>query len=77
MLLPESRNFVSKVLKRVHFFPDRYDIELELSAHIEDSALSLQEEEGLDQRDAQKRRLSEWVTPKKSEQLLIDSIIPS
>lgn len=57
MLLPESRNFVSKVVKRVHFFPDRYDIELELSAHIEDSALSLQEEEGLDQRDAQKKAI--------------------
>lgn len=57
MLLPESRNFVSKVVKRVHFFPDRYDIELELSAHIEDSALSLQEEEGFDQRDAQKKAI--------------------
>lgn len=53
MLLPESRNFLNKVVKRVHFFPDRYDIELELSAHIEDSALFLQKEEQLDERDAQ------------------------
>ena len=53
MLLPESRNFLNKVVKRVHFFPDRYDIELELSAHIEDSALFLQKEEQLDEREAQ------------------------
>src|SRR5665647_380476 len=57
MLSPESRNFVNKVVKRVHFFPDRYDIELELSAHIEDSTLFLQEEEGLSQGDAQKRAI--------------------
>ena len=53
MLLPESRSFLNKVVKRVHFFPDRYDIELELSAHIEDSALFLQKEEQLDEREAQ------------------------
>lgn len=53
MLLPESRNFLNKVVKRVHFFPDRADIERELSAHIEDSALFLQKEEQLDERDAQ------------------------
>ena len=53
MLLPESRNFLNKVVKRVHFFPDRADIELELSAHIEDSALFLQKEEQLDEREAQ------------------------
>ena len=57
MLLPESHNFLNKILKRVHFFPDRYDIELELSAHIEDSALSLQKEEGLSPEDAQKKAI--------------------
>lgn len=32
-----KEEYISKVVKKVHFFPDRYDIELELIDHIEDS----------------------------------------
>ncbi len=54
MPLPETREFINKVVKRVHFIPDRYDIEYELAAHIEDSALFLQEEKDLSREDAEK-----------------------
>lgn len=50
----EVLKFIDKVVKRVHFIPDRYDIERELTAHIEDSALLLHEEEGLPREDAEK-----------------------
>lgn len=51
---PAVKEFIHKVVKRVHFFPDRHDIELELAAHIEDSMLFLQEEGGLSQEEAEK-----------------------
>jgi len=54
MLLPESRSFIEKVVKRVHFIPDRYEIEKELIAHLEDSALYLQDYEGLSPEEAEK-----------------------
>jgi hypothetical protein len=47
MPLPETRDFIKKVVKRVHFIPDRTDIGLELAAHIEDSTSYIQEAEGL------------------------------
>ncbi len=50
----EVRQFINKVVKRVHFIPDRYDIQLELTAHIEDSTLLLQEKEALSQEEAEK-----------------------
>ena len=54
---PAVKEFINKVVKRVHFFPDRHDIELELAAHIEDSILFLQEEGGLSQEEAEKAAL--------------------
>ena len=30
---PAVKEFIHKVVNRVHFFPDRHDIELELAAH--------------------------------------------
>lgn len=53
MPLPESRDFIKKVIKRVHFIPDRTDIEMELAAHIEDSTLYIQETEGLSPDEAE------------------------
>ncbi|GAB1475644.1 hypothetical protein MASR2M70_04760 [Bacillota bacterium] len=50
----EARNFINKVLKKVLFVPDRYEIELELAAHIEDSTLLLQEKDGLSAEAAKK-----------------------
>lgn len=50
----EVREFINKVLKKVHFVPDRYDIQLELEAHIEDSILLLQEQNGLSPEVAEK-----------------------
>lgn len=47
MPLPETHEFIKKVVKRVHFIPDRTDIELELMAHIEDSTLYIEETEGV------------------------------
>jgi hypothetical protein len=54
---PVVREFINKVVKRVHFIPDRYDIERELAAHIEDSMLLLQEEDELLQEEAEKAAL--------------------
>ncbi|MFA5634785.1 MAG: permease prefix domain 1-containing protein [Anaerovoracaceae bacterium] len=53
----EVGEFIKKVVKRVHFVPDRYDIELELAAHIEDSTLLLQDQDELSQEDAEKAAL--------------------
>ncbi|NLT47490.1 MAG: hypothetical protein GXX92_03655 [Clostridiales bacterium] len=53
----EVREFIEKVVKRVHFVPDRYDIQLELAAHIEDSALLIQEQDNLSPEDSEKAAL--------------------
>jgi hypothetical protein len=53
---PAVKEFINKVVKRVHFFPDRHDIELELAAHIEDSILFLQEEGGLSNHTCLKKK---------------------
>lgn len=47
MPLPETRDFIKKVIKRVYFIPDRYEIEQELAAHIEDCALDIKERNGI------------------------------
>ena len=58
-----TREFIKKVVKRVHFIPDRYEIEQELAGHIEDSVLFLQEEEGLSQQEAEKAALERMGDP--------------
>lgn len=49
---PEAQKFIDKVIKRVYFIPDRYDIEEELAAHIEDSAVTFAEGYGFSREEA-------------------------
>ncbi len=47
MPLPETHKFIKKIVKRVYFIPDRYEIERELVGHIEDCALDIQAGDGV------------------------------
>lgn len=57
---PAVKEFIHKVVKRVHFFPDRHDIELELAAHIEDSMLFYRKRAGFLKKRRKKQPWSAW-----------------
>ena len=42
-----KEEFIERVVKKVHFAPDRYDIQEELAGHIEDSMAEMTEKEAL------------------------------
>ncbi|HZK02776.1 MAG TPA: hypothetical protein VFC96_07935 [Anaerovoracaceae bacterium] len=58
MPLPETRNFIRTITKKIYFIPDRHDIERELTTHIEDSAIYIHETKGLPKDEAEKLALS-------------------
>ena len=63
MPLPETKDFLKTVIKRIHFFPDREDIRIELKDHIEDSRSYLEKEEGIPGKIAELEALKRMGDP--------------